>query len=86
MTLNRRAFLHTSLALMSAGAAAIVPATDSAAASGTLVEGGTLTYAIPQEPPSLVSLLDTNTAIRNISAKITEGLLRYDAQIKPQPL
>ena len=86
MTLNRRAFLQTSLALMSAGATGIVPAKADAAASNTPVEGGTLTYAIPTEPPSLVSLLDTNTTIRNISAKITEGLLRYDAQFKPQPL
>jgi len=86
MTLNRRAFLHTSLALMSAGAVGIVPDKASATAATTPVEGGTLTYAIPQEPPSLVSLLDTNTSIRNISAKITEGLLRYDAQFKPQPL
>jgi peptide/nickel transport system substrate-binding protein len=91
MTLNRREFLQTSFALMSAGAAGSLPVTASAAASnaataGAPVKGGTLTYAIPQEPPSLVSLLDTNTSIRNISAKITEGLLRYDAQFKPQPL
>lgn len=90
MTLNRREFLQTSFALMSAGAAGSLPVTASAAASnaataGAPVKGGTLTYAIPQEPPSLVSLLDTNTSIRNISAKITEGLLRYDAQFKPQP-
>ncbi|MFL9865767.1 ABC transporter substrate-binding protein [Paraburkholderia fungorum] len=95
MTFDRRQFLQTSLAFLSAGTAAAWPALANAAAatataaagqSATPSQGGTLTYAVPQEPPSLVSLLDTNTVIRNISAKITEGLLRYDAQFRPQPL
>ncbi|MEW6344338.1 MAG: ABC transporter substrate-binding protein [Pseudomonadota bacterium] len=85
MTLNRRDFLQTSLALISAGAAGALPGFAHAALPAP-VNGGTLTFAIQQDPPSLVSLLDTNTVIRNISAKITEGLLRYDAQFKPQPL
>lgn len=50
------------------------------------VSGGTLTYAVPQEPTSLVSFLDTKTDNRNVSAKVTEGLLRYDARFNPQPL
>jgi peptide/nickel transport system substrate-binding protein len=50
------------------------------------VEGGTLTYAVSQEPTSLVSFLDTKTDDRNVSAKVTEGLLRYDAKFNPQPL
>jgi peptide/nickel transport system substrate-binding protein len=94
MTFDRRNFLQTSLAFLSAGATAAWPnfanaATAAPASTGqsaTPSQGGTLTYAVQQEPPSLVSLLDTNTVIRNISAKITEGLLRYDAQFKPQPL
>ncbi|RAS21070.1 ABC transporter substrate-binding protein [Paraburkholderia bryophila] len=91
MGFDRRDFLHTSLAFLSAGATAAWPAfaqaaTASPAQAVTPVNGGTLTYAVPQDPPSLVSLLDTNTVIRNISAKITEGLLRYDAQFRPQPL
>ena len=51
-----------------------------------IVEGGTLTFAVPQEPTSLVSFLDTKTDNRNVSAKVTEGLLRYDAKFSPQPL
>ena len=94
MTFDRRNFLQTSLAFLSAGttvawpgfAKAATAASASASQSATPSQGGTLTYAVQQEPPSLVSLLDTNTVIRNISAKITEGLLRYDAQFKPQPL
>ena len=57
-----------------------------AAAAQTPVEGGTLTYAVSQEPTSLVSFLDTKTDNRNVSAKVTEGLLRYDAKFTPQPL
>lgn len=82
--------MQTSLAALSAGAlgtwADLPTATAASTQATTPAKGGTLTYAVQQEPPSLVSLLDTNTVIRNISAKITEGLLRYDAQFKPQPL
>lgn len=85
MTLNRRQFLHTSAALLSAGASAALPRFANAAAT-TPVDGGTLTYAVPEDATQLVSFLDTNTRNRNISAKITEGLLRYDAQFRPQPL
>lgn len=95
MILDRRNFLRTSFAFLCAGATQTISnvaeaaeaSTRSASASGvTPSTGGTLTYAVQQEPPSLVSLLDTNTVIRNISAKITEGLLRYDFQFRPQPL
>ncbi|SDR48375.1 peptide/nickel transport system substrate-binding protein [Paraburkholderia fungorum] len=90
MTVDRRRFMQTSLAALSAGALGTWADLPTAAAASTQAttpaKGGTLTYAVQQEPPSLVSLLDTNTVIRNISAKITEGLLRYDAQFKPQPL
>ncbi|ADG19746.1 extracellular solute-binding protein family 5 [Paraburkholderia atlantica] len=97
MRLDRRHFIQSSLALLCAGAldssVRLAHAGSAAASSSALagtnaapVQGGTLTYAVQQEPPSLVSLLDTNTVIRNISAKITEGLLRYDAQFRPQPL
>src|SRR5262245_60351696 len=48
--------------------------------------GGTLTIASQGEPRTLVPLLDTNTNTRNISTKIVEGLLTYDAQFTPKPL
>lgn len=56
------------------------------ASSKTPVLGGTFSYAVAQEPTTLVSFLDTKTDNRNVSAKITEGLLRYDLDFKPQPL
>lgn len=89
MAIDRRNFLQTSLAFLSAGIAAnwsTLASAANATQAVTPTSGGTLTYAVQQDPPSLISLLDTNTVIRNISAKITEGLLRYDAQFKPQPL
>ncbi|MBV5294599.1 MAG: ABC transporter substrate-binding protein [Curvibacter lanceolatus] len=81
--LNRRLLALLLAALPLAGASL------SASAQGSTAKpqsGGTLTLATDLEPPSLVSFLDTNTRIRNISAKIVEGLLRYDSQFKPQPL
>lgn len=65
------------LALAGPGARAQAP---------TPFKGGTLTTVAAAEPTSLVSFLDTKTDNRDVSAKITEGLLRYDAQFKPQPL
>ncbi|MDE1180852.1 ABC transporter substrate-binding protein [Paraburkholderia sp.] len=91
MTINRRQFLHTSAALLSAGASGALPrfataATPDGAAAATPVDGGTLTYAVPEDVTQLVSFLDTNTRNRNVSAKITEGLLRYNTRFEPQPL
>ncbi|MEG0113787.1 MAG: ABC transporter substrate-binding protein, partial [Comamonas sp.] len=57
-----------------------------AQAPATPVKGGTVTSVVAQEPTSLVSFLDTKTDNRDVSAKITEGLLRYDAKFQPQPL
>ncbi|AWB25330.1 ABC transporter substrate-binding protein [Methylobacterium currus] len=48
--------------------------------------GGTLTLVEVGEPTTLVPLTDTNTRTRNISTKVTEGLLRFDASFTPQPL
>ncbi|MDP9891064.1 peptide/nickel transport system substrate-binding protein [Variovorax boronicumulans] len=74
-----RRLLHLALAALPFAAVAQTKAP-------TPVGGGTLTYAVSQEPTSLVSFLDTKTDNRNISAKVTEGLLRYDAKFNPQPL
>ncbi|OZI37828.1 peptide ABC transporter substrate-binding protein [Bordetella genomosp. 10] len=74
------------LSLNCASAADTHGATTATIAAATPVHGGTFTYAVAQEPTTLVSFLDTKTDNRNISAKITEGLLRYDLDFKPQPL
>ncbi|GJD65268.1 ABC transporter substrate-binding protein [Methylobacterium frigidaeris] len=48
--------------------------------------GGTLTLVEVGEPTTLVPLTDSNTRTRNLSTKVIEGLLRFDASFAPQPL
>ena len=45
--------------------------------------GGTMTIMFFQEPPMLVSLVNTNSL--TCSAKVTEGLLWYDHDLNPHP-
>jgi len=47
--------------------------------------GGTLTI-VGAEPPALLSLTNTTVGVRDISAKVTEGLLGFDEQFNPKPL
>lgn len=71
------------LALTLAG---LTPFSGAVAANPGPQPGGTLTYLIGTEPTALVSLFNPKVENRNISAKVTEGLLRYDRSFKPQPL
>jgi peptide/nickel transport system substrate-binding protein len=59
--------------------------TDTAHAADTPTHGGTLTYAIDPEPPTLVDLTNTAVPTLKISAKVTEGLLAYDFALHPEP-
>jgi len=45
--------------------------------------GGTMTIMFYTEPPSMVSLVSSNSL--TVSAKVTEGLLWYDNAMRPQP-
>ncbi len=74
-TLTRR----TLLAAMS-GAAALPRV---AAAEPEPKRGGTMTIMFYTEPPSLVSLVSSNSL--TVSAKVTEGLIWYDNEMKPHP-
>jgi len=47
-------------------------------------KGGTLTFLQTSEPNTLVSLTTTATPALTNSAKVTEGLLEYDYDIKPR--
>ncbi len=58
----------------------------SSSASVTPQRGGTVTFATASQPTALVSFLETKTDDRDISTKITEGLLRYDPHFVAQPL
>ena len=67
-----------------AGPAILAPgavAAQSAAPAPT--RGGTMTIMFYAEPPSLVSIVSTNSLV--CSAKVTEGLLWYDNAMRPQP-
>src|SRR5690606_6721843 len=46
--------------------------------------GGTAVFAMTEQSPGLVSLL-TSDISREITAKITEGLLEYDFDLTPRP-
>ena len=48
-------------------------------------KGGTLTFMQNNEPQTLVALTTVATPALTVSAKVTEGLLAYDYEIKPRP-
>ena len=46
---------------------------------------GSLTLLLPSEPTALVTVSNVATPILSVSAKVTEGLLKYDYDLNPQP-
>lgn len=75
--------LRRSLPLALAGLLALSPLAPRAEPAP--VRGGTLTV-IGAEPPALLSLANITVGTRDFSAKVTEGLLSFDARFAPQPL
>ena len=67
--------------LGSVGASLLLPG--AAIAEASPKRGGTMTIMFYTEPPSLVSLVSSNSL--TVSAKVTEGLLWYDNAMTPQP-
>ncbi|SHG89778.1 ABC transporter substrate-binding protein [Pollutimonas bauzanensis] len=57
----------------------------SAAMASTPPQGGTLTLLLTGEPTTLVSVANTATPSLSVSAKVTEGLLKYGYDLSPQP-
>ena len=47
--------------------------------------GGTLIMMVQPEPPTLASYLSTSGPIGQVAAKVYDGLLEYDLDLKPQP-
>jgi peptide/nickel transport system substrate-binding protein len=47
--------------------------------------GGTLTIALPNEPPHLNSAIDTTQQVKIVASKIYSGLARYDLNMNMQP-
>jgi peptide/nickel transport system substrate-binding protein len=59
-----------------------------AMAAGAVAEpsrGGTLRFLVEQEPTTLVTIAHTAGPSTRVSPKVTEGLLTYDFNSKPQP-
>ena len=48
-------------------------------------KGGTMVMIVQPEPPTLASYLSTSGPIGQVAAKIYDGLLEYDMNLKPQP-
>lgn len=57
--------------------------TQNAAAAATPAKGGVMTILPGWEPPMLVSLSSPSSL--PLSSKVTEGLLQFDLEMKPQP-
>lgn len=49
------------------------------------LKGGSVTLAVSNEPPTLVSLTTTAQTAVIVSPKVTEGLLTYDFDLTPKP-
>ncbi|MGE0154208.1 MAG: ABC transporter substrate-binding protein [Reyranellaceae bacterium] len=47
--------------------------------------GGTLTMMVEPEPPTLLTGVTTSASTLAVTAKVTEGLLSYDFELKPRP-
>lgn len=47
--------------------------------------GGTLNIVLNAEPPTLVALSTVAMPSLSVSGKVTEGLLKYDFDLNPQP-
>jgi peptide/nickel transport system substrate-binding protein len=93
MAQNRRLLLSRRTLLALAGSMALPPCFASAQAPATAgsseesvpppKRGGTMTIMFAIEPPMLLSLV--NTSSLTCTAKVTEGLLWYDHDLKPHP-
>jgi len=62
--------------------ACLIPPADESAAQK---RGGTLVMLVQPEPPTLASYISTAGPIGQVAAKVYEGLLEYDFNLKPIP-
>ncbi|QPF74111.1 ABC transporter substrate-binding protein [Roseateles sp. DAIF2] len=64
---------------------ALLAAALAGAAGAAPSPGGTATLVLQNEPPTLVALAHSHSATLAVSAKVSEGLLKYDHELNPQP-
>jgi len=83
MTLSRRTVLRGATIIAGAGLLHMLPGM--AQAQATPRAGGTLTIALPTEPPHLNSAIDTTQQVKMVASKIFSGLLRYEQDMTLTP-
>ena len=66
-------------------ASVLVPLLASPAFADGPVRGGVLRFLVEHEPTTLVTIAHTAGPSTRVSPKVTEGLLTYDFDFKPQP-
>jgi len=81
--MNRNDLVTRRAVVGGAGGLLLAPGMLRAQSSPEPRRGGTMTIMFFAEPPMLCSLVNTNSL--TCSAKVTEGLLWYDHEMKPQP-
>lgn len=67
------------------GLAAVMALLPAGARADEPVRGGVLRFLVEHEPSTLVSIAHTAGPTQRVSPKVTEGLLTYDFDFKPQP-
>lgn len=83
--LRRRTFLAQSSALVLGTALGGIPLPVLAQEAIDKPHGGTLTFALSSEPPTLLALTNTDTGATTISPKVVDGLLTFDLDRNPIP-
>lgn len=71
--------------LRAAAVVAVLAGSMSAPALAQPVQGGTASLLLSTEPPTLVTIAHVHSSALAVSAKVTEGLLKYDFDLNPQP-
>jgi len=77
--------MHRRTVLQALALGALMASSLLGASQAEPARGGTLRFLVEQEPTTLVTIAHTAGASTRISPKVTEGLLTYGFDFKPQP-
>ena len=81
----RRRFIERSGALLVAKVVGPAALASSAQAQSSASKQKTLTWVVSPEPPGLVAAFSSAAMVQQVSPKILEGLVVYDAKLEPKP-
>jgi len=82
---RRAMMIATATAAVAAGGRFGAAGAQTLASAPAPRRGGSMTVVLQVEPPTLVSVTNANTFAIAVSAKVTEGLIWYDNDMKPHP-